>query len=90
MSLQAPELFAKMVKLQVQPDQFTFSSCLSDIASLKRGKQVHAFLVNAGLRPNAIVMSCLIDMYSKCGSCKEEQVLWNTMLSALAQHGMGN
>ncbi|XP_016495262.1 pentatricopeptide repeat-containing protein At2g21090-like [Nicotiana tabacum] len=104
MSLQALELFAKMVKLQVQPDQFTFSSCLSacaDIASLKHGKQVHAFLVNAGLRPNAIVMSSLIDMYSKCGNLevakrvfdtmgnKHDAVLWNTMLSALAQHGMG-
>ncbi|KAL3381808.1 hypothetical protein AABB24_001752 [Solanum stoloniferum] len=104
MSIQALELFAKMMKLQVQPDQFTFSSCLSacaGIASLKHGKQIHAFLVNAGFRPNTIVLSSLIDMYSKCGSLgvarrvfdtaynKHDTVLWNTMLSALAQHGMG-
>ncbi|XP_006361889.1 pentatricopeptide repeat-containing protein At2g21090 isoform X1 [Solanum tuberosum] len=104
MSIQALELFAKMMKLQVQPDQFTFSSCLSacaGIASLKHGKQIHAFLVNAGFRPNTIVLSSLIDMYSKCGSLevarrvfdtahnKHDAVLWNTMLSALAQHGMG-
>ncbi|KAK6804895.1 hypothetical protein RDI58_002679 [Solanum bulbocastanum] len=104
MSIQALELFAKMIKLQVQPDQFTFSSCLSacaGIASLQYGKQIHGFLVNAGFRPNTIVLSSLIDMYSKCGSLevarrvfdsaynKHDAVLWNTMLSALAQHGMG-
>ncbi|KAL3349505.1 hypothetical protein AABB24_022564 [Solanum stoloniferum] len=104
MSIQALELFAKMIKLQVQPDQFTFSSCLSacaGIASLQHGKQIHAFLVNADFRPNTIVLSSLIDMYSKCGSLevarrvfdtaynKHDAVLWNTILSALAQHGMG-
>ncbi|CAN4108676.1 unnamed protein product [Withania somnifera] len=104
MNIQALDLFAKMVKLQVQPDQFTVSSCLSacaGIASLKHGKQIHAFLVSAGFRPNTIVVSSLIDMYSKCGSLevatrvfdntynKHDAVLWNTMLSALAQHGMG-
>ncbi|KAK4339588.1 hypothetical protein RND71_041050 [Anisodus tanguticus] len=102
MSIRALELFAKMMKLRVQPDQFTFSSCLSacaGIASLKHGKQIHAFLVNAGFRPNTIVLSSLIDMYSKCGSLEvarrvfayneHDVVLWNTMLSALAQHGMG-
>ncbi|KAJ8529454.1 hypothetical protein K7X08_036289 [Anisodus acutangulus] len=103
MSIQALELFAKTMKLRVQPDQFTFSSCVSacaGIASLKHGKQIHAFLVNAGFRPNTIVLSSLIDMYSKCGSLEvarrvfdtayneHDVVLWNTMLSALAQHGM--
>lgn len=104
MSIQALDLFAKMMKLQVQPDQFTFSSCLSacaGMASLKHGRQIHAFLVNASFRPNTIVVSSLIDMYSKCGSLdvarrvfntaynKHDAVLWNTMLSSLAQHGMG-
>ncbi|MCD9645569.1 Pentatricopeptide repeat-containing protein [Datura stramonium] len=104
MSIQALDSFAKMMKLRVQPDQFTFSSCLSacaGIASLKHGKQIHAFMVSAGFRPNTIVVSSLIDMYSKCGSLevarrvfdnaydKHDAVLWNTMLSALAQHGMG-
>ncbi|KAF6145659.1 hypothetical protein GIB67_000129 [Kingdonia uniflora] len=86
------------------PDEFTFSSCLcacASIASLKHGKQIHTQLIRIIFKPNAIVVSSLIDMYSKCGSLgigrlvfdlmgdKKDVVLWNTMLSALALHGLG-
>ena len=101
---EALELFTKMMMLRVRPDQFTFSSCLcacASIASLKHGKQLHAYLIRTNFRPNTIVVSSLIDMYSKCGSLeigkwvfnlmgdKQDAVLWNTMISALAQHGHG-
>ncbi|PRQ55362.1 putative pentatricopeptide [Rosa chinensis] len=58
-------------------------------------------LVRSNLRPNTIVVSSLIDMYSKCGNLgagrqvfklmgdKQDTVLWNTMMSASAQHGHG-
>ncbi|KAF5946965.1 hypothetical protein HYC85_017193 [Camellia sinensis] len=100
----ALELFTKMMLFQIRPDQFTFSSCLcacASIASLKHGKQIHAYLIRSGFKPNAIVVSSLIDMYSKCGCLgvgrqvfdimgnKQDYVLWNTMISALAQHGCG-
>ncbi|CAN0878827.1 Pentatricopeptide repeat-containing protein At2g21090 [Linum grandiflorum] len=102
----ALELFTRMMAFRVRPDQFTFSSCLcacSSLASLKHGKQVHGHLYRTEFRPNTIVVSSLIDMYSKCGSLdacrvvfnimdvnKKDVVLWNTMLSALAQHGRGD
>ncbi|KAM5551760.1 hypothetical protein ABKV19_026556 [Rosa sericea] len=101
---EALALFAEMLLFQVRPDQFTFSSCLcacASIASLKHGKQIHASLIRSNLRPNTIVVSSLIDMYSKCSSLgagrqvfklmgdKQDTVLWNTMMSALAQHGHG-
>ncbi|PRQ55349.1 putative tetratricopeptide-like helical domain-containing protein [Rosa chinensis] len=92
-------LFAEMMLFQVRPDQFTFSSCLcacASISSLKHGKQIHASLIRSNLRPNSIVVSSLIDMYSKCCGLgagrqvfKQDIVLWNTMMSALAQHGHG-
>ncbi|CAI0557768.1 unnamed protein product [Linum tenue] len=100
----ALQLFARMMAFRIRPDQFTFSSCLcacASIASLKHGKQVHAYMTRMNFRPNAIVVSSLIDMYAKCGcldagrlvfdatSVKKDVVLWNTMLSALAQHGRG-
>ncbi|KDP20411.1 hypothetical protein JCGZ_06370 [Jatropha curcas] len=100
----ALELFTKMLMLHIRPDQFTFSSCLcacASIASLNHGKQIHGYLVRANFRPNMIVVSSLIDMYSKCGNLavgrlvfdltdnKQDAVLWNTMISALAQHGLG-
>ncbi|KAK8563057.1 hypothetical protein V6N13_018401 [Hibiscus sabdariffa] len=100
----ALELFTRMMVSQVRPDQFTFSSCLcacASVASLTHGKQIHACLIRTYFRPNMIVISSLIDMYSKCGnlkvgkqifdltSDKQDPVLWNTMISALAQHGHG-
>ncbi|GLU02760.1 hypothetical protein SLE2022_199980 [Rubroshorea leprosula] len=104
MSDQALKLFAQMMALQITPDQFTFSSCLcasASIASVKHGKQIHAYLIRANFRPNMIVVSSLIDMYSKCGCLevgklvftlmgdKQDCVVWNTMISALGQHGHG-
>ncbi|CAN1192521.1 Pentatricopeptide repeat-containing protein At2g21090 [Linum perenne] len=71
------ELFTKMMRFRVSPDQFTFSSVLcacASLASLKHGKQVHGHLLRIDFRPNTIV---------------KDAVLWNTMLSALAQHGRG-
>ncbi|XP_009377672.2 LOW QUALITY PROTEIN: pentatricopeptide repeat-containing protein At2g21090-like [Pyrus x bretschneideri] len=101
---EALALFTEMMMYQVRPDQFTFSSCLcacASIASLKHGKQVHASLIRSNFRPNTIVVSSLIDVYSKCGDLgagrrvfklmgdKQDTVLWNTLISALAQHGIG-
>ncbi|KAG6421556.1 hypothetical protein SASPL_118112 [Salvia splendens] len=72
-------LFKEMIKSSIEPDQYTYSSCL----------------------PNAVVVSSLIDMYSKCGSLdiaktvfdgthnENHVVLWNTLMSALAHHGCG-
>ncbi|CAK7329525.1 unnamed protein product [Dovyalis caffra] len=100
----ALELFTKMMMSGIRPDQFTFSSCLcacASIASIKLGKQIHGYLIRTNFRPNTIVVSSLIDMYSKCGSLevgrlafdlmgnKQDVVLWNTMIYALAQHGHG-
>ncbi|GAB2215553.1 hypothetical protein Droror1_Dr00019941 [Drosera rotundifolia] len=100
----ALELFRKMILLRYTPDQNTFSSCLAvcaTIASLKHGKQIHAHLILRSFRPNMIVLSSLIDMYSKCGrleycgrvfaftDSKQEVMLWNPMIAAFAQHGYG-
>ncbi|KAI4318684.1 hypothetical protein MLD38_032358 [Melastoma candidum] len=99
----ALELFSTMLESSVRPNQFTFSSCLcacATIASLKHGKEIHGYLVRANTGVNTIVASSLIDVYSKCdelGSAsivfdrmgdKKDVILWNTMLSALADHGL--
>ncbi|KAF8406584.1 hypothetical protein HHK36_008672 [Tetracentron sinense] len=104
MGHEALQLFAKMMAMHIRPDQFTFSSSLcacASIASLKHGKQIHACLIRIGFKPNTIVVSSLVDMYSKCGNLetgrlvfdlmgnRKDVVLWNTMISALAQHGCG-
>lgn len=104
MGHEALEVFRTMIMHQFRPDQFTYSSCLSAcaiVASFKHGKQIHAHLVRNNIRLNNIVVSSMIDMYSKCGSMetakqvfhfmgnKQDVVTWNTLISALAQHGYG-
>ncbi|KAF8082106.1 hypothetical protein N665_0847s0006 [Sinapis alba] len=101
----ALNLFRKMIALRVKPEQFTFSSCLcasASTASLRHGKEIHGYMIRTYVVPNAIVISSLIDMYSKSGSLetsevvfnrygdKQDCVLWNTMISALAHHGLGH
>ncbi|GFP89025.1 pentatricopeptide repeat-containing protein at2g21090 [Phtheirospermum japonicum] len=98
------KLFKKMILRNVEPDQFTYSSCLFACASVispDHGMQLHSHMITAGIRPNVVVSSSLIDMYSKCGRLdvakrvfdgigdKQHVVLWNTMISALAHHGCG-
>lgn len=104
-SFEALNLFRMMADDGVQPDQFTFSSCIcaaSSIASIKHGKQIHARLFRTHFNPNVIVLSSLIDMYSKCGDLeggrrlfshasiiKRDVVMWNTIISAVGHHGYG-
>jgi pentatricopeptide repeat protein len=97
-------VFRNMIRHEVKPDEFTLSSCLfacATIASMKHGKQVHAFLLRNNIRPNPVVVSAIVDMYAKCGSMEtarrvfnfirnmQDVVLWNTMISALAHYGYG-
>ncbi|KAL2460066.1 Pentatricopeptide repeat-containing protein [Abeliophyllum distichum] len=103
MGHEALKLLSEMIVLGFEPNQFTFSSCLFACAcliSLEHGKQIHSHLITTGLRPNIVVLSSLIDMYSKCGSLEvgkrvfdtvenKNVVLWNTMITSLAQHGCG-
>ncbi|KAF7810800.1 pentatricopeptide repeat-containing protein [Senna tora] len=104
MGHEALQVFRNMNMHQVRPDQFTYSSCLSAcaiLASLKHGKQIHAYLVRNTIRPSTVVITTIIDMYSKCGNLetakqvfhfmgnKQDVVTWNAMISALAHHGYG-
>lgn len=99
---QALELLRKMIAFRVKPEKFTFSSCLCASASLGHGKQIHGYMIRTNVGPNAVVISSLIDMYSRSGSLeaselvfdlcgdKQDCVVWNAMISALAQHGLGH
>ncbi|KAK4401414.1 Pentatricopeptide repeat-containing protein [Sesamum angolense] len=104
MGRHALKLFAEMVMLNVEPDQLTLSSCLlacASLISLEQGRQLHSHMITAGTRPNVVVVSSLIDMYSKCGSLevakrvfdtienKQHVGLWNTMISAFGHQGCG-
>lgn len=105
LAAEALSIFKRLIKDGLHPDQSTFSIALSAcaaIGSVTHGKQIHGMLLQTGFDPSVIVLSSLIDMYSKGGclacarqvfslACQERRdtVLWNAMLSALCHHVHG-
>ncbi|KAL5975294.1 hypothetical protein ACLOJK_031973 [Asimina triloba] len=99
---EALEIFSLMI-WEENPNQFTFGSILSSIASadavsLMHGQQFHCWIIKLGLNTDEVVLGALLDMYAKRGSIEESQdvfnelpqqnlVAWTTIISSHAQHG---
>ncbi|KAJ0491486.1 putative tetratricopeptide-like helical domain superfamily [Helianthus annuus] len=89
--------------LESKPNEYTFGSVLSAIASsesisLRYGQWCHSYLFKLGLDKNPIVSGALLDMYAKRGSINESckvfdeitnknQVAWTAIISAHSRHG---
>lgn len=104
MFAEAFNLFVEMRKTPgAAPNEFTFSAVLGACAgssSLRPGESVHADLTKSGPPPDAILVSSLVDMYSKCGDAgaaarafeshgHASLVSWNAIISCYARHGLG-
>ncbi|KAE8693245.1 histone H3.3-like [Hibiscus syriacus] len=99
---EALKLYLEMVKLAIRPDIFTLVSvttAFSGLASVKEGRQMHAFVIKYGFEFDLSLCHSLIIMYSKCGSILDAEqafrqmngtclVSRNTIISAFAQHGL--
>ncbi|KAK7265221.1 hypothetical protein RJT34_32837 [Clitoria ternatea] len=86
-----------------RPDDFTFASILSACAwhaSIRHGRQIHAYLFRSRQCWDVGVSNALVDMYAKCGSIGyahnvfnrmsyHNLVSWNTMITAFGNHGLG-
>ncbi|XVE86819.1 hypothetical protein DITRI_Ditri18aG0065500 [Diplodiscus trichospermus] len=99
---EALKLCSEMVKLGIQPDNFTlvsvFTAC-SDLASVKQGRQIHVLVIKNGFELDLSLCNSLITMYNKCGNIVDAEqafrqmngaalVSWNTIICAFAQHGL--
>ncbi|XP_071733394.1 pentatricopeptide repeat-containing protein At5g50990-like [Rutidosis leptorrhynchoides] len=94
--------FRKMLKSNMDPDKFTFSSIIiacGRVGALDQAKWIHNLLIENNIELNFILSSALIDMYSRCGrietaksifeSVKDNDVsVWNAMINGLAMHGL--
>ncbi|XP_062232269.1 pentatricopeptide repeat-containing protein At4g01030, mitochondrial [Phragmites australis] len=95
--------FNEMQKDGVQPSLVTMSVLLracAGLALLKKGKELHCFVLRRAHDHDMVVRTALIDMYAKAGSLtsakriferiqKNNLVLCNAMLTGLAVHGQG-
>ncbi|KAJ7561018.1 hypothetical protein O6H91_03G010900 [Diphasiastrum complanatum] len=99
----ALELYKRMQQEQVQPDKVTFLGVLNACASLsalQEGREVHAQVRQRRLESELTMGSCLIDMYSKCGSIEDaclvfdnmrspDVVSWSAMIAGHVKYGQG-
>lgn len=95
------ELFCEMLDLEIEPNQFIFSTLFKvcgTLSAMEMGKQIHAYCLKSRDFSDTATQNSLITMYSNCG-CIEEAVKvsdllkdpnvisFNSIISALAQHG---
>ncbi|GFP88788.1 pentatricopeptide repeat-containing protein at2g13600 [Phtheirospermum japonicum] len=99
----ALKLFSDLQVSNLKPDIYTVGIVIpacSRLATIERGKQVHAYAVRCGFDSDLYIRAALIDMYAKCGIMKYAKlvhnrtknhnlVTQNAMLNAYAMHGHG-
>ncbi|KAJ0046381.1 hypothetical protein Pint_05115 [Pistacia integerrima] len=99
----AMQLFSRMHASNLSPDIYTVGiilSACSNLATMERGKQVHAHSIRCGYDSDVYIGAALVDMYAKCGSLMHAQLAYkrilrpdlvsqNAMLTAYAMHGQG-
>ncbi|XP_059069450.1 pentatricopeptide repeat-containing protein At2g39620-like [Cryptomeria japonica] len=94
-------LFHHMQQTGFQPDKFTFASVLpacAKMGALEQGMDIHQSIKDRGILSDVIVVSALVDMYTKCGRIDKARELfdkmpqrdvfsWTAMISGYAQNG---
>ncbi|KAM7278270.1 hypothetical protein ACFE04_005404 [Oxalis oulophora] len=66
----ALKLFIDMAKNGVRWTEHTFVSVLNGLRNIKRGKEIHAWVLKNGIFSNPFITSAIVDVYCKCGNLK--------------------
>ncbi|EPS69608.1 hypothetical protein M569_05161 [Genlisea aurea] len=93
--------FGRMLKSGVAPDRFSASVVLAAVDRLFLGRQVHCYVLKAGLASETSVGSSIGSMYSKCGDLNDslkafdlvetKDCAWLTsMIAGFVEHGFGS
>ena len=67
------QLLRNMLETDVVPDNYVVSNIFGACSSLKyikRGKEIHCYVLRRGAKMNVTVSNVLIDFYMKCGEVK--------------------
>lgn len=99
MSEELMTMFSKML-LETTPNEHTFATLFSSCANifaLKQGKEIHGFMVRNGYNIDVVILSAMVDMYSKCRNldyaikvfkiAPGDVILWNSMIIGCFHHG---
>lgn len=101
---EASTLFHEMITAGFKPDSVTFASFLpsvTELGSLKQGKEIHGYIVRQGVTWDVFLKSALIDLYFKCRdvnlACKifyqttiMDIVICTAMISGYVLNGRNN
>lgn len=96
-------LVSQMQQAGFKPTQSMFASVLkvcAALADVKKGQNVHSYIVKIGLCSDVYTGSALVTMYSKCGYIEDARkvfdevtspnvVLWSAMIAGYAQNEQG-
>jgi len=99
----AMRLFQQMQQEGIVPNGFSFVQVLKACASLQaleKGWCIHQQIIKCGYESDVFVSNSLVDMYAKCGSiwdaqivfnrmCKHTVVSWSTMILGHVKCGQG-
>ncbi|KAK1574559.1 hypothetical protein QYE76_062564 [Lolium multiflorum] len=100
---QAFELFIRMMRSSVVPNEYSLSSVLQACANmplLDLGKQIHNNAIKIGHESELFVGNALMDLYAKCSDIESSlkifsslrdanEVSWNTIIVGYSQSGFG-
>lgn len=100
---EALQLFFNMVREGVELDFIAILTILSvaaNISALRKGKEIHGYLLRKYFHTEDLIASSLVDMYASCGDIDssyavfksvkhKDLVLWTSMINAYGQHGHG-
>ncbi|KAG9443037.1 hypothetical protein H6P81_018891 [Aristolochia fimbriata] len=101
LSEDALRLFSEILRRQMRPSKYTFSSILracNIVEALELGLQIHAQIIKNNLHLDEFVGSALIDLYMKMGSIddglrcfnavlKQDIVCWTSMIAGCVRNG---
>jgi pentatricopeptide repeat protein len=78
------ELFQEMQQKCLSPDRFNFVPILNacgNLGALEEGRHAHQQIIQSGCGSDGFVGCSLVDMYAKCGSMEDSQIVFNKMPS---------